>query len=140
MLGRYCDEIKGVVVCYSSVKLLSDTGRIINECPFVHFRISAKFTAFSPVVGARLTGQVNKQSADHIGLLIYGVFNASIPASKIRKDFEWNPLANAGMGCWILRSTGEMVEDDCELSFLVDEYAAIIVHCVFGLILFVELW
>lgn len=35
-------------------------------------------------------GRINLQSQDHIGLLIYGTFNASIPKSRIPSDrFEW---------------------------------------------------
>lgn len=34
---------------------------------------------------------VNKVSPDHIGLLVLGVFNASIPSDQIRKgEFEWD--------------------------------------------------
>lgn len=35
-------------------------------------------------------GRINLQSQDHIGLLIYGTFNASIHKSRIPSDrFEW---------------------------------------------------
>lgn len=38
-----------------------------------------------------LVGVVNKVSPDHIGLLVHGVFNASIPADNIRKrELEWD--------------------------------------------------
>ncbi len=34
---------------------------------------------------------MNKVSPDHIGLLVYGVFNASIPFNEIRKnEFAWD--------------------------------------------------
>jgi DNA-directed RNA polymerase I subunit RPA43 len=34
-------------------------------------------------------GRINLQSEDHIGLLIYGTFNASIPKSCIPSTYEW---------------------------------------------------
>ena len=34
-------------------------------------------------------GKVNKVCRDHIGLLVLGVFNASIPASEIRNEFSF---------------------------------------------------
>lgn len=37
-----------------------------------------------------LVGRINLQSEDHIGLLIYGTFNASIPKSRIPSStYEW---------------------------------------------------
>lgn len=38
----------------------------------------------------KIVGRINLQSEDHIGLLIYGTFNASIPKSRIPSStFEW---------------------------------------------------
>ncbi|KAG1172119.1 hypothetical protein G6F35_016969 [Rhizopus arrhizus] len=37
-----------------------------------------------------IVGRINLQSEDHIGLLIYGTFNASIPKSRIPSStYEW---------------------------------------------------
>jgi hypothetical protein len=42
-----------------------------------------------------LDGIVNKVSSDHIGVLVLGVFNASIPADQIRKkEFKWDPASH----------------------------------------------
>jgi len=47
------------------------------------------FTAllFAPKIGQKLIGIVNQVGADHIGLLVLGIFNASIPLQNIRKEF-----------------------------------------------------
>jgi hypothetical protein len=52
--GRYVDEVKGVVVSYSNVRLLAAKGKINYDCPFVHFHVAASVTSFSPVAGTRL--------------------------------------------------------------------------------------
>jgi DNA-directed RNA polymerase I subunit RPA43 len=47
--------------------------------------INPILTYFSLIVG-----RINLQSEDHIGLLIYGTFNASIPKSRIPSStYEW---------------------------------------------------
>ena len=41
-------------------------------------------------------GQINLQSEDHIGLLIYGTFNASIPKAHIPSEsYEWRATEEA---------------------------------------------
>ncbi len=47
---------------------------------------------FKPAVGVHIVGTVNKVEPDHIGLLIHGVFNATVPASAgLARDFEFDP-------------------------------------------------
>lgn len=50
-----------------------------------------------------LVGRINLQSEDHIGLLIYGTFNASIPKSHIPSNYEWK-----------MNEDDEVEEDDTE--------------------------
>ncbi|KAH9270269.1 hypothetical protein BASA83_007608 [Batrachochytrium salamandrivorans] len=70
---RYISELGGVVLAYSNVELTSSEGHIMDE-----------------------NGVVNKVSPDHIGLLVYGMFNASIPSSHIRHDeFYWDTDGHA---------------------------------------------
>ncbi|KAJ1567854.1 Etoposide induced 2.4 mRNA, partial [Cladochytrium tenue] len=84
-------ELGGVLVAYSDVAILEEAGKVMYDSPYVHFHIRATFTLFSPLVGAPIVGIVNKVSADHIGLLVCGVFNASVPKEQIRLDeFVWN--------------------------------------------------
>ncbi|KNE66436.1 hypothetical protein AMAG_11574 [Allomyces macrogynus ATCC 38327] len=83
MLLKYNDQVGGVVLSYRNVQFLSDTAAILYDSPFMHFHISAELLAFAPTAGARLTGVINKQSPSHIGLLVYNLFNASIPAAQL---------------------------------------------------------
>lgn len=124
------------------------------DSPFVHFRVAASFVLFAPVVGStigrywrvavcfhsllpsmrianddrmRLVGVVNKQSSDHIGLLVYGIFNASIPSAAIRDAFSWHEQEQA----WVLDATGEVVDHGCAMRLVVDK--AVVEQEVLGL-------
>ncbi|KAJ2994713.1 hypothetical protein HDV02_001368 [Globomyces sp. JEL0801] len=61
----------------------------------MHFPISADFVLFSPPVDSTLVGVVNKVSPDHIGCLVYGLFNASIAADQFpKKEWVWDEDAH----------------------------------------------
>ena len=54
---------------------------------FFIFRVLYELTFLIIVL---VVGRINLQSEDHIGLLIYGTFNASIPKSRIPSStYEW---------------------------------------------------
>ncbi|TPX65379.1 hypothetical protein SpCBS45565_g05217 [Spizellomyces sp. 'palustris'] len=107
-LMRYVPEVDGVVLAYSDVEVLEHSARILYDSPFFHFYVRANLLTFSPSLKSNLVGVVNKVSPDHIGLLVHGVFNASIPADQIRrKEFKWDENA-AG---W-RRSRGADGEED----------------------------
>ncbi|OZJ06621.1 hypothetical protein BZG36_00379 [Bifiguratus adelaidae] len=90
-LMKYSSTLDGIVLSHSNLVIPQPKARIINDSPFAHFWITVDFLVWKPKRGSRLVGTVNLQSADHIGLLIYGTFNASIPREYIPSDFEWNP-------------------------------------------------
>ena len=74
-----CLRFSGALIAYSNIKLLSDRGQIMDDTPFIHFRIRADFILFKPCVGSRLRGEVNKVGKDHVGLLVHDHFNVSVP-------------------------------------------------------------
>lgn len=96
-LLKYSDEFEGVPVAFTDVKLLDRVGIIKDEAPDFHFLVryrciswmmyvnvvSAVFTVFAPKVGDMLEAVVNKIGMDHIGLLVHGLFNASIPRHNV---------------------------------------------------------
>ncbi|KAI9351680.1 hypothetical protein BD770DRAFT_393836 [Pilaira anomala] len=89
-LMKYVPEVDGIVLAHSDVNFETEKGRILYDSPFCHFFITAKFLVWKPKRGTKLVGRINLQSEDHIGLLIYGTFNASIPKSRIPSTiFEW---------------------------------------------------
>jgi DNA-directed RNA polymerase I subunit RPA43 len=102
-LMRYLEPVQGIMLAYSDIKLLSDTGKIIHETPHIHFPIQFKAICFVPTIGSPLVGKVNLVGADHLGLLVLGVFNASISRDNIgsfafnSSEESWQHLGDASI-------------------------------------------
>ncbi|KAJ2812178.1 hypothetical protein H4S07_001578 [Coemansia furcata] len=93
MLLHYVPQVRGVVLAYSKVKPRSDTALMFFDSPYGQLEVSARLLLWRPIAGMTLKGQINVQSPDHIGMLLWDTFNASIPASFIPKDkYEWRPF------------------------------------------------
>ncbi|TPX32449.1 hypothetical protein SmJEL517_g04452 [Synchytrium microbalum] len=97
-LIKYMPELDGVLLSYKHITLLNTSAKIINDNPYLIIPISVILTLFAPQLRSNLVGIVNKTSPDHIGLLVFGTFNASIPADAIRRDeYIWNE----DEWCWL---------------------------------------
>lgn len=93
MLLHYVPQVRGVILAYSKVKPRSDTALMFFDSPYGQLEVSARLLLWRPIAGMALRGQINVQSPDHIGMLLWDTFNASIPASFIPKDkYEWRPF------------------------------------------------
>eukprot|EP00117_Sycon_ciliatum_P016652 scpid81822/ scgid15987/ DNA-directed RNA polymerase I subunit RPA43; Twist neighbor protein len=75
---KYSESLHGVVVAYSSVRILQSTTALVAEDPHIRFDVEATVTVFRPVVGSVLKGQLSKISMDVAACLVYKCFNASI--------------------------------------------------------------
>ena len=82
-LMKYDDSLGGVMLAFSNVVLRRQYGTVFNELPNSMFDVDAEMVLFSPQSGADLVGTINKIGRNHIGLLVGGVFNASISADKM---------------------------------------------------------
>lgn len=80
------------MLSYSDVELVEAGGLIHFERPQIHFRVLARFLIFKPTSGAHFIGVVNKVGIAHIGLLLFGAFNVSIPARAIRGEYTYDAL------------------------------------------------
>ncbi|KAJ2158785.1 hypothetical protein GGF46_003519 [Coemansia sp. RSA 552] len=144
MLLHFVPQIRGVVLSYSKIKVLSKAALLFNDSPFGQLEISARLLLWRPVSGMTLRGIINVQSPDHIGLLLWDTFNASIPASFIPKSkYEWRSFsddeltarqpepsaedgqdasdngARFGSGEWVLKGTSQGVGSGGSLEFVV---------------------
>lgn len=80
-LAKYSPSLNGFLLAFSNV-VLNPIAKIQNESPFLHIKASVDLMHFSPKKTDYLFGVVNKLSEDHIGLLVYGIFNASIAGAN----------------------------------------------------------
>jgi hypothetical protein len=53
-LLKYVDAVQGVVLSYSDPRLVHRGARIVQDNPFVHFRVRANVLAFAPSPGSLL--------------------------------------------------------------------------------------
>ncbi|KFO71113.1 DNA-directed RNA polymerase I subunit RPA43, partial [Cuculus canorus] len=85
-------SLQGVPVAYDNVKIVGELGDIYDDQGFIHLNIEADFIIFSPQKGKKLVGVINKVAPSHIGCLIHGCFNASIPKPQQMSIVQWQEL------------------------------------------------
>ncbi|XP_053568965.1 DNA-directed RNA polymerase I subunit RPA43 [Bombina bombina] len=78
-LLKYNVGLEGVPVAYDNIKLVGELGDIYDDLGHIHINVEADFVIFRPDYGQKLVGVVNKVAPSHIGCLVHGCFNASIP-------------------------------------------------------------
>ncbi|KAI1902515.1 hypothetical protein AGOR_G00045550 [Albula goreensis] len=78
-LLKYSESLKGVPLAYDSIKVLGQNGDIYDDNGFIHMNIEASFVVFQPKRGQKLMGVINKVGVSHVGCLVHGCFNASVP-------------------------------------------------------------
>lgn len=64
-----------------------------------------------------VVGKVSKQSPDHLGLLLYGVFNASIPARSMADKLIWNPEKYS----WVEKESGNLISEGNDIAFTISD-------------------
>ncbi|XP_027395772.1 LOW QUALITY PROTEIN: DNA-directed RNA polymerase I subunit RPA43 [Bos indicus x Bos taurus] len=91
-LLRYSESLLGVPIAYDNIKVVGELGDIYDDQGHIHLNIEADFVIFCPEPGQKLMGTVNKVSSSHIGCLVHGCFNASIPKPEQMPADQWQTL------------------------------------------------
>lgn len=91
-LLRYSESLLGVPIAYDNIRVVGELGDIYDDQGHIHLNIEADFVIFCPKPGQKLMGTVNKVSSSHIGCLVHGCFNASIPKPEQMSYEEWQTL------------------------------------------------
>ncbi|XP_051708751.1 DNA-directed RNA polymerase I subunit RPA43 [Oryctolagus cuniculus] len=91
-LLRYSESLLGVPIAYDNIKVVGELGDIYDDQGHIHLNIEADFVIFCPEPGQKLKGTVNKVSTSHIGCLVHGCFNASIPKPEQMSSEQWQTL------------------------------------------------
>jgi len=76
---RYLDGI-GVILSYYDVAVESQSAKVLIDVKSSYFSFLVRVTAllFTPKIANVLVGVVNNLGLDHIGILVHGVFSASV--------------------------------------------------------------
>lgn len=77
---RYNDDLGGVPLEFHDVRAASTYGKTFNTNPSVFVDVQLETTVFKLAKGQELIGCVNKVGPDYAGLLIHGLFNATVQA------------------------------------------------------------
>ncbi|XP_039094792.1 DNA-directed RNA polymerase I subunit RPA43 isoform X2 [Hyaena hyaena] len=85
-------SLLGVPIAYDNIKVVGELGDIYDDQGHIHLNIEADFVIFCPEPGQKLMGTVNKVSSSHIGCLVHGCFNASIPKPEQMPAEQWQIL------------------------------------------------
>ncbi|KAK2830265.1 hypothetical protein Q5P01_018196 [Channa striata] len=88
-LLRFSQSLRGVPLAYDNIRIVSQRGDIFDDSGYIHMDIEANFIVFQPRKGQKLLGKVNKLGVSHVGCLVHGCFNASIPKPNLVSVETW---------------------------------------------------
>ncbi|CAN0002490.1 unnamed protein product [Discosporangium mesarthrocarpum] len=94
-LMKYNRGVGGVVLAVSDMAFADGRGDgiIHDEMPHIHYNVTAKAQVFRPQAGNLLVGRVNKVTSTHVGMLVCGIFNASVTAEELESKYEYDELS-----------------------------------------------
>ncbi|KAI4818249.1 hypothetical protein KUCAC02_011599 [Chaenocephalus aceratus] len=88
-LLKFSQSLEGVPLAYENISILGHHGSIYDDSGYIHMNIEANFILFQPERGQTLLGNVNKLGVSHVGCLVHGCFNASIPRPNLVSVETW---------------------------------------------------
>ncbi|XP_070778129.1 DNA-directed RNA polymerase I subunit RPA43 [Enoplosus armatus] len=88
-LLKFSESLKGVPLAYDNIRIVGQHGDIYDDSGYIHMDVEASFVLFQPKKGQKLLGKVNKLGASHVGCLVHGCFNASIPKPNLVSVETW---------------------------------------------------
>ncbi|KAM4724925.1 DNA-directed RNA polymerase I subunit RPA43 [Anableps anableps] len=88
-LLKFSPSLHGVPLAYDNIRIATQHGDIYDDSGYIHMDIEANFIVFQPKKGQKLLGKVNKLGVSHVGCLVHGCFNASIPKPNLVSVETW---------------------------------------------------
>ncbi|XP_043993895.1 DNA-directed RNA polymerase I subunit RPA43 [Gambusia affinis] len=88
-LLKFSPSLHGVPLAYDNIRIVTQHGDIYDDSGYIHMDIEANFIVFQPEKGQKLLGKVNKLGVSHVGCLVHGCFNASIPKPSLVSVETW---------------------------------------------------
>lgn len=124
-VGNFDKALGGIVLDANNIKVLGNLCPIRYDSPELHLDIQADFFLFKPQIGAVIAGLVKHISQNHIGVIIYRVFNVSIHLRSTIKSVKMNEEISFRIKSFDLENTipfieGELVEKVVSKKLFVD--------------------
>ncbi|XP_041868467.1 DNA-directed RNA polymerase I subunit RPA43 [Melanotaenia boesemani] len=88
-LLKFTQSLNGVPLAYDNIRIVGKHGDIYDDSGYIHMNVEANFIVFQPQKGQKLLGKVNKLGVSHVGCLVHGCFNASIPKPNLVSVETW---------------------------------------------------
>ncbi|KAM4540050.1 DNA-directed RNA polymerase I subunit RPA43 [Odontesthes bonariensis] len=88
-LLKFSPSLDGVPLAYDNISIVGKYGNIFDDSGYIHMDIEAIFIVFQPKKGQKLLGKVNKLGVSHVGCLVHGCFNASLPKPNLVSMETW---------------------------------------------------
>uniref|UniRef100_A0A8C6SGF1 DNA-directed RNA polymerase subunit n=1 Tax=Neogobius melanostomus TaxID=47308 RepID=A0A8C6SGF1_9GOBI len=88
-LLKFSQSLSGVPLAYDNISIVGHQGDIYDDSGYIHLNIEANFIVFQPKKGQTLLGKVNKLGVNHVGCLVHGCFNASMPKPNLVSMETW---------------------------------------------------
>lgn len=113
LVMRHVPQLSGVLITHSPTRFLQDTALFSADSAFATAAVGFECVVWRPKIGQMLEGTICLSSPSHVSLLLYGLFNASIPASHLPEE-DWEFVLNDaeagsndhGLGYWQSKSDG----------------------------------
>ncbi|TKY89430.1 hypothetical protein EX895_001961 [Sporisorium graminicola] len=127
LVMRYVPQLSGVLITHTPTRFLQDTAVFSADSAFATAAVGFECVVWRPKIGQMLEGTICLSSPSHVSVLLYGLFNASIPASHL-PETEWEFVHDAedasntdhGLGYWRNRANGSKLGGSSgKLSFTV---------------------
>lgn len=85
-IGKYNRDSEGIILDYCNTKVLNNKSIIRHDSSELQVNIQTDYYVFQPVIGAIITGTIKHIALNHIGVIIYRVFNVSIRLNDFEKS------------------------------------------------------
>lgn len=86
LVSTYVPELDGVLVKYSDLKILSDKGLIIDEQPYIFWKVKLTAQVFKPVEGKLVKGRVHTMMKAYFIVKALNSFTATVTVPEELSD------------------------------------------------------
>lgn len=100
VLLTYVKEAEGILMGWTNARFMGRSARVLDESPFSLARVAVDTMIWRPRRGEELEGAIKLMGPSHIGILILGTFNASIPLTLIPQDWTFEENFEGDDGFW----------------------------------------